>query len=235
MIKTIQGDNYILHLGDCRELLSEIGSGVSLVADPPYGIDLKTDYKSGKRGSLAECNDFAPIAGDSQPFDPSPFLRFGEIVLFGANYYADKLPVSSGWIIWDKLDGLESSRELGFNDNADCELAWTNKPVPARIVRHRWMGAMKASEQTQRRIHPTQKPVALMQLIIRHYTTGTVIFDPFMGSGSIGVAALREGRQFVGVELEESYFADAHARIAGAAGDMVLTRRERDSGQLSLF
>jgi len=206
-----------LYLGDCLEILPTLGSIDAIVTDPPYGINLKTDYKTRKRGALAACNDFAPIVGDNQPFDPTPFLGVSTVVLFGANWYANKLPISGAWIVWDKLDGLQSKRELGFNDNSDCELIWTNVGNVARIIRHRWMGAMKASECRERRVHPTQKPIALMEKILTHYTpSGCTVLDPFMGSGSTGIAAIRTGRKFIGIEIVPENFEIAKGRIVCA-------------------
>jgi site-specific DNA-methyltransferase (adenine-specific) len=206
---------YTLHHGDCLDVLPTLRGIDAVVTDPPYGISLATNYRERKRGALALCNNFAPIAGDNKPFDPTPFLRFRTVVLFGANYYADKLPTSGGWIVWDKVDGLPSVRDMGFNDNSDCELIWTNKGNAARILRHRWMGAMKDSEQQERRVHPTQKPVELMRQIIRNYTRpNDTVADFYMGSGTTGVAAILEGRNFVGVEKDAAYFDIASKRIA---------------------
>jgi site-specific DNA-methyltransferase (adenine-specific) len=211
---------YQLFNGDCLEVMPtlEAGSVDALISDPPYGMNLRTDYKDRKRGALAVCNNFAPIAGDDKPFDPAPFLGFPVVVLFGANYYADRLPVSGAWLVWDKLDGLQSKRDIGFNDNSDCELAWTNRGKAVRIIRHRWMGAMKASEHSARRVHPTQKPVAMMEAIIRYYTReGDLVLDPFMGSGTTGIACLNTGRRFIGIERDAGYFATAQERMAKAA------------------
>ena len=206
-----------LHLGDCLEVMKDIpaGSVDAVVTDPPYGIGVKTNYKSRKRGALAECNDFVPIVGDDKPFNPIPFLSYPIVVLFGANYYADKLPKSGGSIVWDKLDGLQSKRDIGFNDNSDCELIWTNVGNAARILRHRWMGAMKGSENGDRRVHPTQKPIELMKLIINHWTPqNATILDPFMGSGTTGVACVQTGRNFIGIEIDPHYYEIAEKRIA---------------------
>lgn len=213
-----------LYHGDCLDILPtlEAGSVDAVVTDPPYGMDAKTNYKSRKRGALAECNDFPPIEGDAEPFDPLPWLGFPVVGLFGANWYANKLPPSGAWIVWDKLDGLSSEREIGFNDNSDCELMWTNKGKAARIIRHRWMGCMKASEHGQRRVHPTQKPVALMVDIVSYLTQpGATVLDPFMGSGTTGVACVQTGRNFIGIEIDEGYFNIARERIEAAQREMV--------------
>jgi len=195
----------------------------AVITDPPYGMDLNTDYANRQRTSLAQCNDFRKIVGDDKPFDPVPFLDFKVVALFGANWYADKLPISGAWIVWDKLDGLKSDRDIGFNDNSDCELIWTNNGKATRIIKHRWMGAMKGSEQKDRRIHPTQKPVVLMKKIIKHLTEeGDTIFDPFMGSGTTGVACAQLGRKFIGIEIDEEYYKIAEKRIELAYAQKVM-------------
>lgn len=207
-----------LLLGNCLDELPKLADTKidAVITDPPYGIALKTNYKSRGRGKLCECNDYPPIFGDDKPFNPLPFLAYKTVVLFGANYYANNLPPSSGWIVWDKRDGMPS------NDQADCELIWTNKKGPARIFRHRWNGMIKASERNQRRVHPTQKPVALMKWIIEHYTgPNDTILDPFMGSGTTGVACVELNRNFIGIEINPDYFAIAQRRIAQAAPGLV--------------
>jgi site-specific DNA-methyltransferase (adenine-specific)/modification methylase len=208
-----------LRQGDCISELSTVPTGAVdlILTDPPYGICERTDRKTRKRTALAGCNDFPPIVGDDKPFDPSPLLRFKRLVLFGANYYADKLPISGAWIVWDKLAGLTSKREWGFNDNSDCELAWTNIGNAARLIPHRWMGMLKASEYHDRRVHPTQKPVALMAEIISHYTKpGDTVCDPYMGSGATGIACILTGRKFIGIEIAPDYFNTAQRRISQA-------------------
>ena len=219
MKPTWEAGDVQLYLGDCLEVLPTLDAGSvdAVITDPPYGMDNKTNYKSRKRTALAECNDFPPIEGDSKTFDPSPWLAFPVVGLFGANWYADRLPPSGAWLVWDKLDGLISDREIGFNDNSDCELMWTNKGRAARIIRHRWMGCMKASEHGQRRIHPTQKPVELMVSIVQHLAqSGNVVLDPFMGSGTTGVACVKTGRRFIGIEIDPGYFEIAKKRISEA-------------------
>lgn len=211
---------YTLYHGDCLEVMERSGfwpaERVVLVTDPPYGIGVSTNYKSRGRGALAKCNDFTPIIGDDRPFDPTPFLVFPVAVMFGANHYCGGL-VGGSWHVWDKTDGLQSQREVGFNDNSDCEFIWVNKPGASRIFRHRWMGAMKASEQGQRRVHPTQKPVALMLRLIDAYTLpGDTVLDPFMGSGTTGVACAELDRNFIGIEKDATYYEIARSRIETA-------------------
>ena len=207
-----------LYLCDWKDVIPKLSAGLvdAVITDPPYGIAVATNYKARKRGALAQCNDFVPVHGDDMPFDPSPFLGFKTVVLFGANHYAGRLP-RGAWHVWDKLDGLQSGREVGFNDNSDCEFIWSNTGNAARIFRHRWMGAMKGSEHAERRVHPTQKPIALMRQLIEYFTReGDTIFDPFMGSGATGVACMQTGRNFIGSEIYEPYFSIAKARIEKA-------------------
>jgi site-specific DNA-methyltransferase (adenine-specific)/modification methylase len=227
------GNGVELYLADALELVDSWPREAFLLTDPPYGVGERTDRGSMGRGAAApeyrrgfgsrsraiyEAKDFPPIVGDDRPFDPTPFLRFRKVVLFGANNYSARLPASNGWIVWDKLDGLRSVRSKvdgdGFNNNGDAELAWTNVIGAVRILRHRWMGLLKGSEGQERRIHPTQKPVELMARIIRRWSDPSdLIIDPFAGSGSTLVAAIREGRRAIGVEIVEAYCAGAARRL----------------------
>jgi site-specific DNA-methyltransferase (adenine-specific) len=199
-----------LYCADCREVLPTLGKVDAVISDPPYGIG----YVHGDGGGrLARSTSFNRIAvvGDDQPFDPSKFIHFPTVVLWGANHYADKLPSSAGWLIWDKRDGVCS------NDQADCEIAWTNRKTPARVIRHLWNGMLKASERGEIRVHPTQKPIAVMEWCLQQVTrAGETILDPFMGSGTTGVAAIKLGRKFIGIEIDPGYFDIACRRIEQA-------------------
>ena len=193
--------------GDCRELLPSLKADV-VVTDPPYGVNERTARRTNGRSKLAVCNDFAPVFGDDAPFDPTPWLAW-PCILWGANHFADKLPPSPSWLVWDKREGQ------GSNDNADCEIAWTNLGGPARLFRHYWNGMLRASERGDPRQHPTQKPVALMAWCIKHANMPDgVILDPFMGSGTTLRAAKDLGRRAIGIEIEEKYCEIAARRLA---------------------
>lgn len=220
-----EDDFATIYHGDCRELLplvAHVDAVDLLLTDPPYGVSERTGRKENGRGNAAECNDFPPVYGDDEPFDPSHLLGYKRVVLFGGNHFADKLPPSAHWIVWDKLDGLTTDkRELGFDDNADVELAWTNLRGPARLIPHRWKGMLKASEREANRVHPTQKPVVLMRRIIAAHTDpGGVVLDPYMGSGSTLRAAKDVGRKAIGIEIEERYCEVAVRRLGQEVLDL---------------
>jgi site-specific DNA-methyltransferase (adenine-specific)/modification methylase len=210
-----------LYLGDCREILPTLGKVDAVVTDPPYGIDLES--RSGGRASRAK---YAPlkdyrILGDREPFDPALFLGFPSVCLFGGNHFASRLPDARCWLVWDKREG-------GKPDNqADLEIAWTNFETPSRIFSYLWRGMVKAGELDQIRVHPMQKPVALMEWVIKYIPApAETILDPFMGSGTTGVAAIKMGRRFIGIEIEPKYFDIACRRIEEAARqpDMFIER-----------
>jgi site-specific DNA-methyltransferase (adenine-specific)/modification methylase len=127
-------------------------------------------------------------------------------VLFGGNYY--NLPPSSCWLVWDKDNS---------GDFADCELAWTNLPKAVRRLKWRWNGMLQQDMANKEvREHPTQKPVPVMRWALTQVLDAATVCDPFMGSGTTGVACVHEGRRFVGIERERRYFDVACERIAQA-------------------
>lgn len=206
-----------------------------LWADPPYGVKEKTNRRSrgrggqtkrGLEGGAVQPKDWAPVAGDDEPFDPTQLLVFPRAVLWGANNYAHKLPPTSSWLVWDKRDGT------GENDNADGELAWTSIDTrrdnaggsqsrtsrpggPVRIFRHMWNGVCMASEVGEDRLHPTQKPVALATWGFQRakLRPGDLVFSPYMGSGPEARAALDMGLRFIGCEIVEEYCRAAVNRL----------------------
>lgn len=195
-----------IYHGDCRGALRLLDYEV-LCTDPPYGISHLTNYASRGRDKLASCTDYIPVFGDDQPFEPAHLIDSRQAIIWGANYFADKLPPFSGWLIWNK----ERPHEL---DQATAELAWTNCVKGARVFNHLWNGIMRASERGPL-IHPTQKPVALMQwaLSLRWVIDGAVC-DPYMGSGTTLVAAKNLGRKAIGIEIEERYCEIAAKRLS---------------------
>lgn len=211
-MKTIETERYTLVNGDCLEYLKTLPDGAvdACITDPPYGINHPCNFKSRKRGALAPCNDYPDVIGDDEPFDPEPLIALNvPTVLWGANNYADKLPPSSGWLVWDKMRPDDI-------DQSTCELAWTNYVKGVKRLKYLWNGAIRAG--SEKLVHPTQKPIALFEWIMSLKWTpkGITVFDPYMGSGPCGCAAVRYG-YYVGCELDEHYFDIAAKRIADAA------------------
>jgi DNA modification methylase len=197
-----------LYLGDCREILPSLPKIDAVVTDPPYGIAYVRT--AGGNGRWNRRNANAPVIGDKVDFDPSPFLDFTNVILWGANHYAQRLP-HGRWLVWDKLGAMNS-----FDTFSDIEIAWHNKRGAERIFRHMWKGICRDSENDAIREHPMQKPVALMCWCIEQCDNPCIILDPFMGSGTTGVAAVKLGRKFIGIEIDPEYFAIACRRIAEA-------------------
>lgn len=186
---------------DCRTLVLPEQPALVL-ADPPYGMNYKHGKGATKNGKHHNRGHLPPVAGDDKAFEPSHILKLGApSILWGANHYADKLPASPAWYIWDKRDGIES------NDNSDCELAWVNFGGSIRVYRHVWNGVIRASENGDKHLHSTQKPVALMRwcLLRAKLAPGALVYDPYMGSGPIAKACKQLGYRYIGCELVESY------------------------------
>ena len=204
----------VIH-GDCLDVMRGLPDGCvdAVVTDPPYGMAMPTDHKARGRGNLAPVSDWLPVHGDDAPFDPAPILALNvPTVLWGANWFADRLPPTSGWLVWDK----ERPDDL---DQATCELAWTNCIKGVRRFKHLWNGMMKASERGES-YHPTQKPVALMRWVLTlpwMPKAPSLILDPYAGAGPVGVAAIQLGFRYLGIEREASYVDIARRRIADAA------------------
>ena len=201
-----QDDAVTIYHGDCREIIPDLDFDV-IVTDPPYGINLDTDYTK-LPGGVANRSVNRPVAGDAEAFDPAPFVA-GPCALFGVNHYARLLPDGGTWHVWDKRDGMPSGGLM-----ADFELWWTNYPSgSSSVFRYQWQGFMRAGERGAVRQHPTQKPLSLMTHIATSAPPG-VILDPFMGSGTTLRAAKDLGRKAIGIELDEKYCEIAAKRMA---------------------
>ncbi|WP_439399044.1 DNA methyltransferase [Bradyrhizobium sp. PMVTL-01] len=212
-------DRVTLYLADAREALREIPNIGDIVSDPPYGIS----YMPGSGGRFTarggttvkrtwENRRGNVVKGDDVAFDPTFLLTCParHRILWGANNYASRLPDRQGWLFWDKYC---APSKLTF---AEGEMAWTDLPITAKAFRHLWNGVCKASETGQARLHPTQKPIALMAWCISLLPPSEkAVVDPFMGCGTTGLAAVDADRPFVGIELEQKYFDLACRRIAG--------------------
>ena len=175
-----------------------------LLTDAPYGIS-EARGKNKSRTKLALAKDYGVSDWDDRPPSDFDLIWLRDLatwqIMWGGNYFM--LPPSRCWLVWDK----ENS-----GDFADCELAWTNLDKAVRIFRYLWNGMIK--EQPEYRMHPTQKPLALMKWCITQAPTDVKsIVDPFCGSGTTLVAAKALGLSAVGVEREEKYCESAAIRL----------------------
>lgn len=204
----------VLHLGDNLEILPTITAD-AVVTDPPYGIGESSDsIKSRQRKSggsskaLADQKDYGSFDWDNKPASAEQIALIRDCskhqIIFGGNYFV--LPPTSCWLVWDKQNG--------DNDFADCELAWTNLDKAVRRIYWRWNGMIR--QGNEERFHPTQKPLEVMRWCLGHIPNAKTICDPFMGSGTTGVACVKDGRSFIGIERDERYFETACKRIETA-------------------
>jgi DNA modification methylase len=220
-----------LYLGDFREILPTLGKVDAVVTDPPYGIGEAAGKNASRSKPMRGCelkmpgktiiaHDYGDDSWDDNPIDAemlkSVRLAGKWAIIFGGNYY--ELPATSCWLIWDKMNG--------DSDFADCEMAWTNLPKAVRRIKFMWNGMLRWERGIPRE-HPTQKPIEVMKWCIGHLPSDArTILDPFMGSGTTGVAAVKLGRKFIGIEIEPKYFEIACRRIADALArpDMFVER-----------
>ena len=212
MVEWVEIGNARLALGDCRDILPTLGKVDAVVTDPPYGIFKLT----GGDGRMFGKDTIYSVDDSAAEWDARPDGELLALVraaaplwtIWGGNYMAGDLGDTKGLLIWNKL--------TGNNAYADGECAFTNKVGTMRIMTHQWCGAFKDSERGERAVHPTQKPVAVMRWCISYAKDAQTILDPFMGSGTTGVAAVQMGRKFIGIEREPKYFDIAVKRIEDA-------------------
>ena len=202
-----QDESCTIYHGDCRELLPLLSDVGAIVSDPPYGMNwdgkVSRGNSHGPKGTKAKSYGIT-IAGDNEPFDPSPLIGFPYVVLFGSNHYAQRLPVGTTLIWVKRLDA-------GFGSFlSDAELAWRKGGHGVYCFRDLAMQA-----ETRTREHPTQKPVGLMKWCIERSGAPptSLILDPFMGSGTTLRAAKDLGRKAIGIEIEERYAEIAAKRL----------------------
>lgn len=196
-----------LYLGDCRDILPTLGPVCAVVTDPPYGIG-ESAAKNNRRGLLATPTDYGDDDWDQEPCPPEilawMLANSQHQIVFGGNYFP--LPPTACWLIWDKeVNG----------DFADAEMAWTNLPKAVRLKRWMWNGMLRKGREE--RFHLTQKPLGVMEWCLTHLPTDVrTVLDPFMGSGTTGVACVGAGLAFVGIEREPRHFDTACRRIEEA-------------------
>lgn len=220
--------DYTLYQGDCLEIMRgmDADSVDAVITDPPYGIGINRSHR------LSISRGFGGDTWDETRPDQT-VLFFVEkwanesLCVWGGNYFSKVLPVSRGWLIWDKLN---DGRDFG-----EAEIAWTNLDSVIRRFKYRPINMDGG------KVHPTQKPVALMKWCIEKLTNpGDTILDPFMGSGTTGVACMHTGRNFIGIELDPNYYQIAEKRIRKAQtmanGEFVpIVATDNDTDNLPLF
>jgi site-specific DNA-methyltransferase (adenine-specific) len=219
MIEPVVIGDATLYLGDCLEILPTLAAGSvdAVVTDPPYGIDWDCDYTKISNG-VARHHTYDGIIGDKKPFDPTFLLGYPTVALFGFNCFSDRLPLGSV-LIWLKKNGNKLGTVL-----ADCELVWLNRGHGVFMLHYVWDGFMREGEKDTERQHPTQKPIRVMKWVMERANAqeGQTILDPFMGSGTTGVACAQLGRKFIGIEISERYFEIAVKRIEAAQAQLRL-------------
>jgi len=198
---------------DCLEFMKQLPDNCidCIVTDPPYGINAHSGFggfggfrgkgeKIERRSYIGNWDNKTP---DKECFDE--ILRISKnAIIFGGNYFTDKLPVSNHWLVWDKLQTMPTF--------SDCELIYTNiKRNSVKKYTVEWNGLLG---KESKRFHPTQKPEVLIKKILLDYTKqNDIIFDGFMGSGTTAIACLETKRRYIGCELDKGYFDIAHKRI----------------------
>lgn len=190
--------NAELWLGDCAKILPSLPKIDACITDPPYGLGER--MKGGTWGAKPEFKEM--VVWDAAAPDVSLLLELVSLatisVFWGGNYYG--LPPTRGWLVWDKQNAVPTM--------ADCEIAWTNRDANTKRISLPVGRVLNG--------HPSEKPLRLMEWTLEVVKASGVILDPFMGSGTTGVAALRAGNKFIGIERDEKYFDIAIERITNA-------------------
>lgn len=193
-----------LILGDCRDILPTLGKVDAVVTDPPYGISKDGQKRTTGGNGGRKAYEFLGWDGERPDADLlAEIAKFAPVcVMWGGNYFADLLPPTGKWLVWDKGQRINQS---------DGELAYTSMPGALRICTINRVELMTDGAE-----HPTQKPVKLMQWTLAQVGNPASVLDPFMGSGTTGVACMKVGAGFIGIEREPSYFDIACRRIEAA-------------------
>lgn len=199
-----------LYLADCMEVLPTLPKVDAVITDPPYGIN--KDGQKRTTGGHGGRKEYEFLGWDGERPSQDVFKKIlvaGQVhVIWGGNYFADLLPPTMKWLVWDNGQRINQS---------DGELAWTSMQAALRICTMNRVELMADGA-----VHPTQKPVRLMSWCIQQAGNPKTILDPFMGSGTTGVAAIQMGRKFIGIEREPKYFDIACKRIDQAAAQRAL-------------
>ncbi len=193
--------NARLICADCRDILPTLPKVDAVVTDPPYGLGDK--LSTGATGAWSKLHVKGGHAWDQAIPDniPAVVAAGTDAIIWGGNYF--DLPPRRGWLLWDKIVRKWTS--------GHAEMAWTTLDQPVRAFNYAF-GELASEGKT----HPTQKPLPLMKWCLGFLPNAQSILDPFMGSGTTGVAAVQMGRRFIGIEREPKYFEIACKRIEDA-------------------
>jgi len=200
-----------LILGDCLKIAPKLEGVDAVITDPPYGMNWDTNGKRFSGGSKTRSKEWSrgrdwgkAIEGDASIFDPSPWIEYKRVVLFGSNHFGSRLPVGTK-LVWIKRDPSAFGTFL-----SDAEEAWMKGGHGVYCKQGPHPESMAAE-----RGHPTQKPVELMAWCFdkAKVPSGSLILDPYMGSGTTLIAAIRTGRRAIGIEIDERHFRTAVERV----------------------
>lgn len=218
-----------IYNADCNAVLPRIEKVDAVITDPPYGMNWNTNSKRFSGGARIKDrgegrDDWGKIENDSEPFDPTQWLEYPIAVLWGANHYAQRLPVGTS-LIW-----LKKGDHLFGTFLSDAEIAWMKGGHGVYAFRKDWSPQTKANDINGGGVptsaHPSQKPISLMAWCMERakVADGATVLDPFMGSGTTGIACIRTGRRFIGIEKDPRHFQTALERIERelAQGDLFL-------------
>jgi site-specific DNA-methyltransferase (adenine-specific) len=216
-----------LYLGDSLEIAPTLQGVDAVISDPPYGMDWNPDTSRFTGGSWPRGggnDEERRIMHDDEPFDPAPWLGYPKCVLWGFQHYASRLPVGTS-LVWIKRNDQSFGSFL-----SDAELAWMKGGYGAYCFRKIFNGSTRAADAGigayEKAVHPSQKPVALMAWCMdkAKVPEGATVLDPYMGSGSTIIAAIRTGRKAIGIEKCPKHFQTACERIKRelAQGDLFL-------------
>lgn len=216
-------DGITIYSADCKQVLPFIGRVDVLLTDPPYGLrnaegrrmhayrdPEKSKGKIGGDGAT-QSKEYGNTSWDAEPISQEQWAQLQEIsasqIVWGVEYQIAVLGRPPRWLCWDK------KCKNGWDDSfSDFELAYFSDAGQSKMYRHRWMGMI--SDSKEKRVHPTQKPLALMRWCLSLVPEAQTVLDPFMGSGTTLVAARLEGRKAIGIEISERYCEAAANRLA---------------------
>lgn len=191
--------------------------------DPPYGVSVVKSNMVGADFGVAAKGNYKSVLGDEtvdcarEFYNTCISVGFEDLIIWGGNYFTDFLPPSGSWVIWNKRGDTSI-----VNTFADAELAWSNIGFPARIHSQLWNGMIRAGEK-DKRVHPTQKPIALAEFCFELSKNCTSVFDGFGGSGSTLIACEKTNRKCFMMELDPHYC------------DVIIARWEAFSGQKAVL